>query len=101
MNTEYNYTYQQAVEDGILAEVFKNRWNELTGGAPLLATAHIFNEFSLAAFQEMWNEFVAWRKTVKPTLPEADQMFTTKMNSQTVWLIEDGATFTFMFPEDY
>jgi hypothetical protein len=100
-NVIYSYTLQQAIADGVLVEVFKNRWDELTSGKPLVATAHIMAEFSLAALLEIWNEYVEWRANVMPTLPEEDQVFSTEMNGQKIWLIEDGEAFTVMFPEDY
>jgi fructose-specific component phosphotransferase system IIB-like protein len=28
-------------------------------------------------------------------------MFATRMNGKKVWVIEDGAAFTLMYPEDY
>ena len=56
------YTLQQAIEDGVLVEIFKNRWKTLSGGKPIVATAHLFNEVSLAGLLEIWNEYVAWRK---------------------------------------
>ena len=34
-NVIYSYTWQQAVEDGSLVEIFKNRWPELSGGKPI------------------------------------------------------------------
>jgi hypothetical protein len=42
-----------------------------------------------------------WRKHTEPTLPEEERLFVTTMNSQKVWVIEDGAAFTLMYPEDY
>jgi hypothetical protein len=63
------YTLQQAIEDGVLVEICNNRWPELSGGKPIIATAHLFEEVSLAGLLEIWNEFVAWRKHVMPTLP--------------------------------
>jgi hypothetical protein len=45
----YSYTWQQGVQDGMLVEVFKNRWPQLTAGMPLLATRGVFEAFSLAA----------------------------------------------------
>ena len=33
-----------------------------------------------------------------PTLPEADRLFHTTMNGKKVWVIEDCAAFTLMFP---
>jgi len=95
------YTLQQAIADGVLAEVFKNRWPKLSSGKPIVATSHLYNEVSLAALFEIWNEFVEWRKNVMHTLPEAEQMFTTTMNGKKIWLIEDGQAFTMMYPEDY
>ena len=101
MNVIYSYTLEQAISDGVLVEVFKNRWNELTSGKPLVATAAICSEFTMAALVEIWNEYVQWSREVMPTLPEEDQLFSTEMNSRKVWVLEDGAAFTILFPEDY
>ncbi len=95
------YSLEQAIDDGVLVEVFKNRWKELSGGKPIVATAHLSSQVSLAGLLEIWNEFVEWRKNVMPTLPEEEQMFVTTMNGEKVWLIEDGSAFTMMYPEDY
>ena len=95
------YPLDRAIEDGVLVEIFKNRWRELSGGKPIVATAHLFKEISLAGLMEIWNEFVPWQKTVMPTLPEAERLFHTTMNGQTIWVIADGAAFTLMYPDDY
>ena len=95
------YTLQQAIDDGVLVEVFKNRWPELSSGKPIVATSHLFNEVSLAALLEIWNEFVDWNRNIKPTLPESEQMFVTEIDGKKIWLIEDGAAYTILFPEDY
>ena len=95
------YCLEQAIEDGVLVEVFKNRWQELSQGKPIVATRHLFNAVSLAALLEIWNEYVDWRKNVCATLPEEDQLFSTTMNGEKVWLLEDGAAFTMLYPEDY
>ena len=97
----YEYTLQQAINDGVLVELFKNRWPELSGGKPIVATSHLFGEVSLAGLMEIWNEFVEWRKNVMPTLPEEEQMFSTSMNSEKVWVIEDGQAYTLLYPDDY
>jgi len=95
------YTLTQAIADGVLVEIFKNRWEQLSGGKPIVATAHLVGEVSLAGMLEIWNEYVAWRRYVEPTLPEADRLFQTRMNGKTVWVIEDGQAFTLLYPEDY
>jgi len=58
-------------------------------------------EVSLAGLLEIWNEFVDWNDNIKDTLPEEEQMFVTTMNGNKVWIIEDGAAFTLLYPEDY
>ncbi len=100
-NVIVEYTLEQAVKDGVLVEVFKNRWNELSQGKPIIATTHLFEEVTPAGLLEIWNEFVHWRKHSMPTLPEEEQMFVTSMNGEKVWVIEDGNAFTIMYPEDY
>ena len=97
----YVYTLAQAIADGVLVEIFKNRWEQLTGGKPPVATIEVYNAFSLAALQEIWNEYVVWRQQVMPTLPEEEQLFKTKMNDRTGWVLEDGEAFTILFPEEY
>jgi hypothetical protein len=95
------YSWQQAVEDGDLVELFENRWPQLSNGKPILATSHIYDEISLAGLREIWNEYVVWMNTVMPTLREEDRMFSTTMNSKKVWVIDDGTVFTLLYPEDY
>jgi hypothetical protein len=95
------YPLDQAIEDGILVEIFKNSWPELSNGKPIVATVHIFHEISLAGFMEIWNEFVHWQKHIMPTLPEAERLFHTTMNGKKVWVIADDAAYTLMYPDDY
>lgn len=95
------YTLEQAIEDGVLVEIFKTRWKELSGGKPIVATVHIFEEVSLAGLLEIWNGFAMWRRSVMPGLSEEDRLFQTKMNGDKVWVIEDSAGITVMYPEDY
>ena len=95
------YTLSQAIADGVLVEIFKNRWGQLSGGKPMVATAHLFGEVSQAGLLEIWNEYVTWRRNVEPTLPDEDRLFHTSMNGKTVWVIEDGQAFTLLYPEDY
>lgn len=95
------YSLEQAIADGVLIEILKYQWGKLSGGKPIVATTHLASEISLAGLIEIWNAYVDWRQRVMPTLPEEEQMFVTTMNGKKVWLIEDGAAFTMMFPEDY
>jgi hypothetical protein len=95
------YPLDKAIEDEVLVEIFKNQWQKLSSGKPIVATSHVFNDISPAGLMEIWNEFVRWQKSVMPTLPEEERLFHTTMNGRTVWVIEDGAAFTLMYPEEY
>jgi hypothetical protein len=100
-NVIVEYTLKQAIADGVLIELFKNRWNTLSGGKPIVVTSHLFEEVTLSGLLEIWNEFVEWRRNVMPTLTEEEQLFHTGMNGETVWVIEDGQAFTLLYPDDY
>src|SRR5512132_1055896 len=63
---------------------------ELSGGKPIVATTHLFENVSLAGLREIWNEFAQWKRDVEKTLPEEERLFSTKMNGLTVWVIEDA-----------
>jgi hypothetical protein len=95
------YSIKQAVEDGVLVEIFKNRWGQLSGGKPIVATANLLEGVSMAGLIEIWNEYARWKKDVMPTLPEEKRLFETKMNHMKVWVIEDETAVTLMYPEDY
>lgn len=97
----HGYGLEQAIADGLLVPIFENRWSELSSGKPIVMTAAIANEFSLAAMQEVWNAFVHWRRDIMPTLPEDEQLFSTTINDSAIWVIDDGVAFTVLFPEDY
>lgn len=98
---DFIYPLDQAVEDGLVVKLFEHRWEQLSGGKPIVATAHLAGKVSEAALIEVWNEFVAWRREVLPTLPVEDQQFETTINDERVWVIEDAAAFTMLYPEDY
>ena len=92
------YALKEAVEDGALVEIFKNRWKELSAGKPIVATVGLFENVSVSGLTEIWNEYVLWRTKVMPKLPEEKRLFSTEMNHLTVWVIEDDVAFTLMHP---
>jgi hypothetical protein len=95
------YPLQQAIKDGVLVEIFKNQWLELSAGKPIVATAHLADEISLAGLMDIWQAFGYWREHVMLTLPEEEQLFHMTIDGKTVWVIEDDAAFTLMYQEDY
>jgi hypothetical protein len=94
-----SYPLGQAIEDGVLVKLSDIRWSTVT--KPLIATSNILGGIGRDKIMEVWQQYIDWRTNVMPTLPEEEQMFVTKVDGQKVWLIEDGASFTVMLPEDY
>src|SRR5512147_2818859 len=47
----------------VLIEMFKNRWKELSGGKPIVATINIYESVSKAQLMEIWNGFCQLEKT--------------------------------------
>jgi hypothetical protein len=99
VNSEYSL--EQAIADGVLVEVFQDRWKDFSSGKPIVATSHLFNDISPADLMEIWNRFTYWKTHIMPNLPEEDQLFSITMNGDKVWVIEDGLAITMMYPEDY
>jgi hypothetical protein len=93
------YPLDQAIEDGMIAKLCDIRFGiEIK---PWVTTSHLLDEIGRDKVMKIWDEYVTWRQTTMPKLKEEDQMFVTKVNGKKVWIIEDGAAFTAMFPEDY
>lgn len=95
------YSIKEAVEMGALVEVFKDRWGELSGGKPIVASAAVFKCESAARLTEIWNEFVFWKEFISPRLPDEKRMFSTEVNHMPVWVIDDRVCYTILYPEDY
>jgi hypothetical protein len=36
-----------------------------------------------------------------PNLPDGEQLFSTRMNTKQVWILEDGRALTILFPDEY
>ncbi len=96
-----SYSLDEAITDGVLVVCFRSRWKHLSGGKPIVATAAVSEDISQAALIEIWNDSVRWRREVMETLPEEEQHYATTMNGKTIWVMEDGQAFTFLYPEDY
>jgi hypothetical protein len=95
------YTLKQAIADGVLVELFKNRWATLSGGKPIVVTAQLFEDVTLSGLLEIWNAYIDWRKSARPVSEQEGWIFHTTMNGKTVWVMEDGQAFTLLYPEEY
>ena len=95
MDIRATYPLPQAAADGVLVEILN--WN----GKPVMATAHLRDEFSLGELWGVWHEFQSWKKNEEPQLSEEERLFHAYRKQKKIWVIEDAATFTLMYPEDY
>lgn len=96
-----SYTLADALADGVVVEVFKEQWQRLNGGRPIVATASVVNDLTGLTIVSIWNEYIHWKMHVEPGLKEEDRLFSTKRHGHTVWVIDDGTAITILYPEDY
>src|SRR5688500_12392347 len=87
------YTRQQAIQDGVLVEVFDEYTmkglREFTDGRQIVATTHLADEVEKHDLRDIWNKFAVWKQDVEPTLPEEDRLFQTEIKDKKVWVIDD------------
>ena len=95
------YSLKEAIEDGVLVEVFKNRWRELSEGKLIVATMNVYEQVSKQELVEIWNGYLDWKRQVFPGRPEEAKLFSAEVNGMTVWVIEDTVCYTIMYPTDY
>lgn len=96
------YSLRRALERGVLIEVFKSEWNELSRGKPIVASVNVYKFQTPEELVEIWNRFVFWHKFVMPKLPkEKQRFFSTDIEYHTIWIIDDRVCFTILYPADY
>jgi hypothetical protein len=95
------YTLEEALADGVLVRVCEPAWPKLTGGKPIVASAAVYQSFSLSTLLEIWDQYVYWYKQVMPHLPEEERLFATMVDEQKVWVLDDPQAVTILFPDDY
>ncbi|MBV9282148.1 MAG: hypothetical protein JOZ41_18870 [Chloroflexi bacterium] len=52
------------------------------------------------ALQDIVDEYLGWRRDVMPTLPEEEQLFRRTVDGHTIWVLDDGPTFTILCREE-
>jgi hypothetical protein len=92
----FEYTLSQAIDDGVLHRL---GW---AGGKPLIGTAGTVRDLSGEERRRLFAEFLQWQRDIEPTVAEEDRLFVAAAsNSQTVWVIDDGAAITLLYPSEY
>jgi hypothetical protein len=96
-NVIFEYTLMQAIADGVLHPL---GW--AGNGQPLIGTAGTVADLPHGEIHELFDRYFNWSREVAPTLKEEDRMFVaTANNGQTVWIIDDGAAITLLYPSEY
>jgi hypothetical protein len=90
------YTLDEALADGVL---HRQGW---LGRKPLVATAGTVADLPFTERKALFDHFLKWREEVEPTLPEEERLFSHEAsNGQTIWIIDDGAAITLLYPHEY
>jgi hypothetical protein len=98
----FEYPLDQAIDDGVLHRL---GWVD---GKPLIGTAGIVEDVPHEERQRLFAEFFRWQKEIEPTLNDIeptlndeDRMFEAlASNGENVWVIDDGAAITLLYPSD-
>jgi hypothetical protein len=56
------HSLREAIEDGALVEIFKKRWRQLSGGKPIVASAHLVEEVGYARIGKYGKNLSAGKK---------------------------------------
>ncbi len=95
-NVIFAYTLAEAIDDGVLQQL---GW---AAGKPLMGTAAIVEEVTAREREGLFRDFLRWQQETEPGLAEEDRMFVaTASTGETVWVIDDGAAITLLYPSDY
>ena len=95
------YSIREAIEDKAVIEVFKDEWDQLSRGKPIIASMNVYEGVRFEDLVRIWNDFVFWRKYIMRKLPERERLFSTEIGYKTVWVIDYKVCFMMMYPEDY
>ena len=95
-NVIFTYSLAEAIEDGVLCRL---GWAQ---GKPLIGTAAIVQDLPAQEREGLFQDFLRWQRETEPGLAEEDRMFVaTASTGETVWVIDDGAAITLLYPSDY
>lgn len=95
-NVIFEYTLAEVIEDGVL---YPLGWVK---GKPLIGTAGTVADVPEEERQRLFADFLVWQREVEPTLADEDRMFVaTASNGKTVWVMDDGAAITLLYPDEY
>src|SRR5512132_1724661 len=90
------YSVRQAIADGAVIEVFKDEWDQLSKGKPIVATMNVYEGVSFENLVKIWNDFVFWRKYIMRRVPENERWFSTKVSYKTIWVVDYKVCFMMM-----
>lgn len=95
-NVIYRYSLNDALADGVLCQI------GMRGPQPIVATAAVMQDLPIEEVRQVVEAFVAWQRYVEPGLIEEERLFKVKAsNEELVWVIDDGAAVTVLYPRDY
>lgn len=89
-------TLEQALDDGILHLVGRK------GQQPLVVTQGVMEDLGPVEIRQAFGEFLIWQLEIEPGLVEEERLFSrSASNGKRVWVIDDGAAITMLYPEEY
>lgn len=92
----FAYTLEEAIADGVL---YPQGWAK---GLSLIATAAVMEDVEEEERRQLFADFLRWQREIEPQLPEEERLYVAAAsNGKKVWVIDDGAAITLLYPSDY
>jgi hypothetical protein len=92
----FHYSIEEALEDGVL---HLEGW---LGRRPLVTTQRVVTDLPPQERHAQFQAFLRWQREVEPTLPEEERLYhATVSTGARVWVIDDGAAITLLYPHEY
>lgn len=92
----FHYSIEEALEDGVL---HLEGW---LGRRPLVATHGVVTDLPPDERQAQFQAFFRWQQEIEPMLPTEERLYhATATTGARVWVIDDGAAITLLYPHEY
>lgn len=100
-NVIFSYSWQEAVDDGLLFRLWADDL-ESPAGKPVLATVGVWHDLQPDEQRRLIADYLVWHESAEPTLPEEERLFSaTASTGEKVWVIDDGSVVTLLYPHEY
>lgn len=91
---------EQALEDGRLVFFYRNRWNEISEGKPIVVAPRIYDGVKRYPLVRAWSEFMRGQRSTKSSAKARRQMFLAEIEGENIGMLETEYAYMIVHPDD-